>query len=175
MSTVKENILINKAYLKEYSPIPLNMNLDEVLTYAKIAELIWVVPVIGQSLYDELLEQIEDGDISEANSTLLLKIYSLEGFSIVYEALPFIWTHISEVGITLGHSDNSDSIKLSDLDYILKHLKAQVQVRQDDLKYFLKTHLESYPLFEVEDDCCKKKVNPFQQIYTPKKKNNTLK
>lgn len=176
MATIKERVLINKEYLKAYSPIPNNYNLDEVDNYTKVAELIWVKPIIGDALYNELLNQVEDEDISEENSTLLLKIYPLLSFAVVYEALPFVWTHISEVGITLGHSDNSESIKLNDLDYVLKHLKAQLQVRSDELKHFLKTHSESFPLYEAENDCCElKKTNPFKQLYSTKKSNKELK
>lgn len=176
MAAVKEQILINKEYLKEYSQIPLNYNLDEVLPYAKVSELLWIKPILGEPLYDELIEQVASGDISDANSTLLLKVYPAEAIAIVYEALPFIYSHISEVGITKGKSDNSDSINLTEVDYITKHLKAQLQARLDDLIYFLKTHLESYPLYEVQDDCCKKpEGSPFQQLYSPRKKKYNLK
>lgn len=173
---IKERVLINNAYLKAYSPIPDNFNMDEISNYVKISELIWVKNIIGDALYAELLNEVEDEDISEVNSTLLLKIYPLLSFAVVYEALPFIWADISEVGITLGHSDNSDSIKLNDLDYVLKHLKAQLQVRSDELKSFLKRHKGLYPLYEDENECCNvKKDNPFIQLYTTKKKNKEIK
>lgn len=176
MSTVKEVTLINKEYVREYSPIPLNYNLDEVMPYTKVAELLWIKPIIGDALYCELLDEVEESAITDANSTLLLKIYQAEGIAIVYEALPFIYAHVSEVGITKGKSDNSDSINLTEVDYLTKHLKAQLQARLDELKYFLKTHSDSYPLWEVEDECCKKPMgSPFQQIYKPRNKRTELK
>lgn len=175
MATVKEQVLINKEYLKEYSPIPLNYNMDEVLPYTKIAELLWIKPILGELLYDELIEQVASGEITDANSTLLLKVYPAEAIGVVYEALPFVWSHISEVGITKGKSDNSDSINLTEVDYITKHLKAQLQARLDDLKDFLKSHYESYPLWVVTDDCCKKpEGSPFQQLYTTRRKKTDL-
>ena len=53
-----ENVLINEKYLKKYSPIPLNFNMNEVNNYVKITEEIWVKPILGDLLYDELLEQV---------------------------------------------------------------------------------------------------------------------
>lgn len=92
-----------------------------------------------------------------------------------FEALPFIWSHMSEVGITKGHSDNSDSIDLKDLNYISQHLKAQLQARLDNLEYFLKTHLDSYPLYVVVDDCCVNKNRiTFNQLYSPRKKDYNI-
>lgn len=176
MATIKERTLINQEYLKQYSPIPKNYNLDEVENYVKVAELIWVKPIIGDNFYDELLDEIEDNEVTDANSTLLLSIYPLLGFAVVYEALPFIWANVSEVGITLGHSDNSNSVELKDLDYILKHLRAQIEARVDNLKDFLKTHSESFPLYEnIDDSCCKKNETSFKQLYTTERKNKNLK
>lgn len=176
MAVIKEKVLINNEYLKAYSPIPLNYNLDEVRPYIKVAELLYIVPVVGEPLYEELLEQIATSAITEENSVLLLNIYPSLAIGVCYEALPFIWAHISEVGITKGHSDNSDSIDLKDVNFVSSHLKAQLQARLGNLEYFLKTHLDSYPLYNVIDDCCN--VNEkmtFNQIYTPKKKITELK
>lgn len=176
MATIKERVLINEEYLKEYSPLPKNYNISEVKNYIKVAELIWIKSILGENLYDELLDEVENNVISDENSTLLLNIYPVLGFAVVYESLPFIWSHISEVGITLGHSDNSETINLKDLDYILNHLRAQLQARADNLKDFLDTHSDSFPLYEKKNCCCNlKKLNPFQQIYTNKKKNKEIK
>lgn len=64
--------LINEAYLKEYSPLPQNFDISEVIPYIKPTELIWIVPILGQPLYDELLQQVADNNLTEENSTLLL-------------------------------------------------------------------------------------------------------
>ena len=146
MAVIKEKILINDEYLKAYSPIPLNYNLDEVRPYVKVSELLYIEPILGEPLYEELIEP-----------------------------LPFIWSHMSEVGITKGHSDNSDSIDLKDLNYLSQHLKAQLQARLDNLEYFLKTHLDSYPLYVVVDDCCVNKNRiTFNQLYSPRKKDYNI-
>lgn len=175
MAVIKEKILINDEYLKAYSPIPLNYNLDEVRPYVKVSELLYIEPILGEPLYEELIEQVASGDITEANSTLLLQIYPALAIGTAFEALPFIWSHMSEVGITKGHSDNSDSIDLKDLNYISQHLKAQLQARLDNLEYFLKTHLDSYPLYVVVDDCCVNKNRiTFNQLYSPRKKDYNI-
>lgn len=175
MAVIKEKILINDEYLKAYSPIPLNYNLDEVRPYVKVSELLYIEPILGEPLYEELIEQVASGDITEANSTLLLQIYPALAIGTAFEALPFIWSHMSEVGITKGHSDNSDSIDLKDLNYLSQHLKAQLQARLDNLEYFLKTHLDSYPLYVVVDDCCVNKNRiTFNQLYSPRKKDYNI-
>ena len=149
-----QNILINEKWLKEYSPIPLNYNLKEVQNYIKIAEQIWLEPILGFYFYEELLYQVKNNEVSEENSTLLAEaVYPLLGYAVVLEALPFLWSHISEVGITLGKSDNSDSLTLKDMTYVENHLRRQVEVRKDYLIKFLCEHCKSYPIFNPSGIC----------------------
>lgn len=149
-----QNILINEEYLKEFSPIPLNYNLKEVHNYIKIAEQIWLEPILGYNFYQELLYQVKNNQVSEENSTLLVEaLYPLLGYAVALESLPFLWSHISEVGVTLGHSENSDSLSLKDMTYVEGHLRRQVEVRKDYLIKFLCEHQKSFPIFNPAGIC----------------------
>jgi len=177
------NTLINEKYLKEFSPIPLNYNSKEVQNYIKIAEQIWLEPILGYHFYQELIYQVKNNQVSEENSTLFVEaLYPLLGYAVALEALPFIWSHISEVGITLGHSENSDSLSLKDMTYIEGHLRRQVEVRKDFLIKFLCEHQESFPLFDnckcECNGCCSAKglntPNPLFEIYSTLRRRTNL-
>lgn len=179
-----QNTLINEKWLKEFSPIPLNYNLKELHNYIKLAESIWIEPLIGFQFYDELLNQVADNDLSEENSTALVEaIYPYLGFAVAYEALPIMWAHISEVGITKGKSDNSDSLDLKDMTYFQQHLRNQVEARKDYCKKWLCEHYQFYPYLDVcgcNCDCCNNGAtlnypNPQFQVYKPARKNTNLK
>ena len=179
------NVIINEKYLKKYSPIPLNFNIDEVSNFVSISETIWIRPVLGTALYDEILDQVKNNNLSPENSTLLVEaVWPYEGFAVAYEALPFIWSHISEVGVTLGKSDNSDSATLKDITYVQSHLRKQVEARKDFLVKYLYEHQSTFPLWVYDEcscgcslpegSCCNadgKLYNPNKMrfIYTPKK------
>lgn len=175
-----QNCIINEKWLKEFSPIPLNYNMKELHNYIKLAETIWLVPIIGNEFYEELLEQVAENTLTEENSTALVEaIYPYLGFAIAYEALPFIWGHISEVGITKGKSENSDSLDLKDMTYISQHLRTQVEARKDYCKKWLCEHYQSFPNLNVcacgcsascSDDAKLNKPNPYKQIYTTNRK-----
>lgn len=175
-----QNTIINEKWLKEFSPIPLNYNMKELHNYVKLAEAIWLVPIIGNDFYEELLEQVEDNNLSEENSTALVEaIWPYLGFAVAYEALPILWAHISEVGITKGKSDNSDSLDLKDMTYVSQHLRTQVEARKDYCKKWLCEHYESFPNLNVcacECSCCCNNdaklsyPNPMKQLYTTNRK-----
>ena len=179
-----QNTLINEKWLKEFSPIPLNYNLKELHNYIKLAETIWLLPLLGYDFYDELLDQVAQNNLSEENSTALVEaIYPYLGFAVAYEALPVMWAHISEVGITKGKSDNSDSLDLKDMTYFSQHLRAQVEARKDYCKKWLCEHQDYFPNLDVCgcecDSCCNNKAklnypNPWKQIHTTCRKDTRL-
>ena len=164
-----QNTIINEKWLKEFSPIPLNYNMKELHNYIKLAEAIWIVPVIGQTFYDELIDQVAENDLTEDNSTALVEaIYPYLGFAVAYEALPVMWAHISEVGITKGKSEN---------------LRTQVEARKDFCKKWL---CERNTLFPNIDccacgcSCCNENngklnnPNPYRQLYTTRRRMTDL-
>lgn len=178
-------MIINEKYLKQYSPIPLNYNISEVKNYIGVAEKIWVKPIIGDDLFDEIEEQVANNEVSEENATLLTEggLWQYLSFATVYEALPIIWGHISEVGITKGKSDNSDSLSLKDITYMQQHLRSQVEVLKDQLKKWLCEHRTSFPLLNVcacGCSCCNQNEgklnypNPMKQLYTTNRLNTNL-
>lgn len=183
---LKSNMIINEKYLKQFSPIPLNYNMAEVKNYIPVAEKIWVIPLIGYDLYDEINEQVADNEVSPENATLLTEggLWQYLAFATVYESLPVIWAHISEVGITKGKSDNSDSLDLKDMTYMTQHIRNQVEVLKDQLKKWICEHNESFPLADVCacgcNSCCNhdaklNRPNPEFLVYGTPRKNTKLK
>lgn len=179
-------MIINEKYLKQFSPIPLNYNLAEIKNYIPVAEKIWVLPLIGYDLYDEINEQVANNTVSSENATLLTEggLWQYLSFATVFEALPMIWSHISEVGITKGKSDNSDSLDLKDMTYVSQHLRNQVEVLKDQLKKWLCEHYDSFPTVDVCacgcSSCCHHEAklnhpNPEFLVYGTPRKNTNLK
>lgn len=178
-----QNTLINEKWLREFSPIPLNYDLKELHNYIKLAESIWIEPLIGYQFYDELLLQVKENNLTEANSTALTEaIWPYLGFAVAYEALPIMWAHISSVGITKGKSDNSDSLDLKDMTYFQQHLRNQVEARKDYCKKWLCEHFQYYPDMDVCGcgcSCCSDNAklnypNPEKQIYSTLRLNTNL-
>ena len=139
--------LINEEYLKIYSPLPLNYQMEEIRPFITIAENIWVVDVVGKKLYAQLLEEVDTDTVSPENASLLLKIYPYLAVAVCFEALPFIAYHFDNKGITKGKSDNSDSITGTELSNLQNHMRAELEVLRGMLVDFLNDNVELYPLY----------------------------
>lgn len=178
------NCIINSKWLKEFSPYPLNYDTKELDNYIKLSETIWLLPILGYDWYEELLQQVKDNTLTEANSTALIEaIYPYLGFAIAYEALPLTWASVTEIGIGKGHSDNFDSLTLKDMTYISQHLRSQLEARKDYCKKWICEHLDSFPLAlpcNCDCECCNQKdklnpPNPNYELYSPNRKCTDLK
>ena len=148
---VEVQTLITEEYFKTYSPIPDNYNIKEIKPYFHVAEKLWIEPIIGMPLYEELLDEVEKDEVTPENATLLLNIYPLLAFAITYESLPFVGYHLSQVGITKGKSENSEPVSINDVNYISTQLRNQCETMKKLLKKFLDENAEHYPLYYADN------------------------
>ena len=148
---------------------PKNYDLTDIENFVPIAEQIHILPILGTALYEEILEQVSTNTLTDENSTLLLEVYKVEGIAVLYESLPFVWAHVSQVGITKGKSDNSDSLENKDLSYLNTHIKAQLDYAKSYLRDWLNTYAINFPLYKKEDECCKPMDKSHLDIYDIRK------
>lgn len=167
---IKQRCLMNKEYLKEYSLLPINFNTDEIWNFIPLAEQLHIVPIIGQEMYNKLLDQVENNEVTPENASLLLQIYPFEGLAIMEVSMPYIAFHITEVGITKGSSENSDSVTTNDINYLTNYVRSQMVPYKERLIEFISQNSELYPNIKIEKKCEKQTTNGrvygFNQINT---------
>ena len=145
---------MNKEYLAEYSLFPKNYNYDEITNFLKLAEMLHIVPVVGQALYEELLDQVNKNEVTPANASLLLKIYPFLGAAVFEVAVPAVAIHVSEVGLTLGKSENSESASVEHINYLTNYIKSSMVPLKQQLIDFLNEHSDLYPLYNKPTSVC---------------------
>ena len=146
--------VLTEEYLKANAPISININLKQIKPYISIAEKIWLIPVIGLPLYEELLEQVNTNTLTEENSTLYLMLAPYISFAVIYESAPFLMYHFSDVGVTRGKSDNSDSITINEANFISTRLRSTLETLKSNFKKWLDDHSDSYPLYKPDNCSC---------------------
>ena len=154
MAVIKQQTLMNKEYLAEYSLFSKNYNYDEITNFLKLAEMLHIVPVVGQALYEELLDQVNKNEVTPANASLLLKIYPFLGAAVFEVAVPAVAIHVSEVGLTLGKSENSESASVEHINYLTNYIKSSMVPLKQQLVDFLNEHSDLYPLYNKPTSVC---------------------
>ena len=146
--------VLTEEYLKANAPISININLKQIKPYISIAEKIWLIPVLGLPLYEELLEEVNTNTLTEENSTLYLMLAPYISFAVIYESAPFLMYHFSDVGVTRGKSDNSDSITINEANFISTRLRSTLETLKSNFKKWLDDHSDSYPLYKPDNCSC---------------------
>ena len=148
--------IINKTYLKQYSLFPKNYDLTEVMNFLDVTEALFVRPLLGTALYDEIVKQVKDDDLSPENATLLTDggLWRYLGACFTLQAIPFAYAHVSQVGVTKGKSENSDSVELKDISYLTSHLRSTMEELKKFTYKWLLEHEDSFPLWDPDEQAC---------------------
>ena len=161
---------MNEGYLKEYSLIPLSFDVREIWNFIPLAEQLHIVPIIGQEMYKELLDQVENNEVTPENASLLLQIYPFEGLAIMEVSMPYIAYRVNEAGITKNSSENSEPLTVNELNYLTNYVRSQMTPCKERLIEFISQNSELYPSIKIEHKCEKQitngRVYSFRQINT---------
>ena len=155
---IKQRTLFNEEYLKEYSLLPTNFNTKEIWNFVPLTEQLHIVPIIGKELYNELLDQVENNTVSPENASLLLEIYPFEGLALMEVCMPYLAMHITEIGITLGKSENSESASIEHINYLTNYIKSSMVPLKQQLVDFLNEHSDLYPLYKKPTNVCSDQI-----------------
>lgn len=141
-------LLISEAYLKEGTILNENVDIKNILPNIKLAQDEYIKPALGSDLYDEILDEMANSNLSAANDTLLtdfikpcLKYYCL--FEIGRD-LTFKWMN---KGVMSKNSDNSNSIDLEGLKQIRAEYKDKGELYRDELIRYLIANQTDYPSY----------------------------
>lgn len=175
-----EILLISEKLFRENSPIQDNTNLVKFIPYIGIAQKIYIEPLLGKALFEELQAQVQAAAepqgscdaITPDNRKLLQKIAPVLSFYAVYQGIPFHWAAIVNKGITIRESENSRGVAIDDLAQLRRWLRDDAQVLARTLVDFLTEHRDAFPLWRASDECgCATRINGFKNfgIFIPER------
>lgn len=145
--------LISEDLLKLWSPISKNVGIDRVFPYVSLGQEFFLTPVLGQPLKEELQEQIGDDNLTEANKALIIKIAPALAFWTSYLALRGLAYSITQKGISLEKSENSQPISEKELGEYELNLKNQAEMFTEILIKYLCHCKELYPKWRPQTPC----------------------
>lgn len=144
---MKDIIMITAEDIKDYAPISAAIDPQLLEPFLPLAQSFHLRPVLGTSLYNDIITQISGDTISEANFELLNDyIRPMLVWYAYYEALPFIWSRTNAKGITKGFSDTTESLDKKEFELLkqeildkavaFKNLMIDFLIQSDDYETF---------------------------------------
>lgn len=138
---MNSTLLISVATIKSLTQ--LHANVDEALIYPEIDNVqeIYLKPLIGTTLLERLKAGVEEGDLTDAENTLIdkyiNKVLAYYTLSELPEGLSIQFFSSGAVGLK---SSNTEKPTFSDLISMAKRLKAKGDFYAAELVKYLKQH-----------------------------------
>lgn len=156
-----EIALINEALFKLYSPVREDTVISEFIPYITMVQKMYIRPVLGIPLYEELQAQIkaasenpttEPNPITPQNRALIVELAPALSHYAVYQGLPFHWASILNKGITTRESENSKALDIKDVSQLRRWVRDDAEHLLGDLVKYLRG-CSLYPLWAPADGC----------------------
>lgn len=143
-----------------YKDLLISPNDEGLLSYVEenydrrqLTEIIWdaqelyLLPILGSALYDEMKAQSRANNFSANNLILLEKINPcLKWYTLASGAHIFTYK-IRSKGIVTQTSDNAQPSTLSEINFLVNDFKNKAEVFGNRLKNFLIQNSDTYPLY----------------------------
>lgn len=111
------------------------------------AERKFIIPVIGQALFDQLQDQYNNNNLSSENQKLLPRVQSALAPLAYWLELPFINAQITDAGLRKPGTDNLQPVFKHDFYSILAALSDSGMDELEALIAFLEANSGNYPLW----------------------------
>jgi hypothetical protein len=141
-------LFISETTLKEQTVI--NENVDNKVVTPLIVECqdLYILPLIGTGIFEELKTQITAGTVT-ADNTNLLDNYIVPCLCayIKYEAPIELNYKFTNKNVSKKNSENSQAISPEEINDLMNRFKNKAEVYGQRLTNFLKANTETYPLY----------------------------
>lgn len=125
-------------------------NIDEkyIRVAIETAQQIWIEPIIGSGIYDQLQTQIKAATLTTLNTTLLTDhIQPAMEYWTLYELVEPLLYKFNNKNIAKKTSDNSNPIDLNEAIHLKNKFKNIAEYKTERLRLYLVQNQSDFPLY----------------------------
>ena len=147
-----ESTLVTVPQLKQLTSISDNLDCELLQPHLLIAQQLYVAPILGDALYNDLLTQFNNNTIS-GNTEILLNDYITPaiGFSSWFSAAPFLNFKTQRAGIQTLSSPDNTPVTVEELSLYISRVENLKDFYCTRLQKYLDTNYLLFPLYRSED------------------------
>jgi hypothetical protein len=150
---MNNTLLISEVQLKKGTTI--NNNIDAEFIRAQIfyCQERFIKPVLGEDLYDEIVNQVSGSSLSSANQIIYNKylVNALVNYT-AGEVLPLIHYRIDNIGVHNRSDSNFQPVDHKEVEYLALQYKNQGAFFCEQLTKYLWDNQTTYPLYMQGND-----------------------
>lgn len=143
---------VSENYLKGFTPISKNIDVEEVVAFLEEVELMDVREIIGKPLYDDIKTKF----INQTLNTNEIELVNLLKRGIAYksasQALPFLNTKITSKGVQKLRGEFSEAGSMEEMKYLRRELENKSEYFFERVVEYLCKNSKYFPLYNTSDD-----------------------
>lgn len=159
--SIAQTKLITEQEIKNWTDIPNSVQSGMFSTMIVLAQDKFIRTALGELLFSELVNQVENNTLTALNTTLLNGNDRLfrglkPGLAwwVAYHMYPYLHSFISPTGIQSKSTDEATSISAREIEIRKNQAKSNAEYYIDQLICYVRENDTDYPLFRDGDDCC---------------------
>jgi hypothetical protein len=146
-------LIISENYLKEYSIINNNADMKVITPTIQLVQDIYIHPILGSDLYDEIITQINSNTVTSLNQTLLDSyVIPCMLWYVLCECTPVFKYRYMNKGVMVKNSENSTPADLNEIQFLMDKWKNNAEVYAERITKYLRKNASSYPEYTSNPD-----------------------
>ncbi len=141
-------ILLSEATLKQRSILQDNVDMKVVSPAILDVQEEYILPILGTSLYNDLIEQVRDNALTTPYRTLLDDYITRTMVWYCRFELPMDLTYkYGNKSVGVQNADNMNPVSIEEMQYIVNRAKNKAEWYAERLTKFLLSNPQDYPLY----------------------------
>jgi hypothetical protein len=141
-------LFLDETYIKRTNAIDNSVEAGVLIPCIEKAQDMYILPLLGSGLYNELSTQIENNTVS-ADNAILLNDYIAPALTkwVYYEAIPKLIYKNENTSILKRTAENASTIEFKEMIYLREIATNDAEYRATRLSKFLCANPQTYPLY----------------------------
>lgn len=146
-----DTTLIQISDIQNITSISDNIEVDQLSSFLFNAQNIYVLPLVGQALYDAMIAEIIAGTGSTYTSLIENYVAYALAYATFHSFLPFGHIKVHKKGVVLQTSDNSASASPEEFALLSGRVESTMRFYLKKLKDYLDDNKDIYTLYKSTD------------------------
>ncbi len=158
-------LLITEDEVKEFTNITANVDVSKFCPYIPIAQDKKIKNAIGESCYNDLLDGVENDNLTPEEDTLLdgngrqfLGVRQALAWWTLYYAYHNLYANITATGIHTKDGEQDTSVDENIYSIFKRDALVQAEYYLDQLICYICDNSADYPCFRNSDSCCEENI-----------------
>jgi len=153
-------LLINEQEVKNLTSITGNVDVKKFCPFIPVAQDMYVKSAIGESCYSDLLDGVENDNLTadeiillEGNSRTYMGIKIALAWWVLYKSYPSLRATINPTTVAIKTGDDFVAVDNEGLGSLRNEAKVNAEYYTDQIVCFICDNSELYPCYDDCDDC----------------------